>query len=170
MRGAHRRVFGVALAASLAGCNPSGEEKVPDWQKPPEAYDVKSADVTFNEARLDAFNTMSSAEREAHLEQLKATEGSFKGMAIYRDGSELGEKMDDAQYGKYEIFATVDEPVLYEMTMEYRLYSDQDFYTGLPPGTHIEFTGTLVDLDFQDSSKPRKLSFKVKATSVERLQ
>lgn len=154
----------------LAGCNPSGEEKVPDWQKPPESYDVKGADLTFNEKRLDAFNSMSSSEREAHLEQLKNTEGSFKGQAIFERGTELGDKMDDAAYGKYEIYATVQTPVLYEMTMEYHLFSDQDFFTGVPPGTHIEFSGTLVDLNFQDSSKPRKLTFKVKATSVDRLK
>jgi len=170
MRGTHRRVFGVCTVALLIACNPSGEEKVPDWQKPPESYDVKGAELTFNEKNLDAFNSMSGKEREAHLEQLKATEGSFKGQAVFRNGSELGEKMDDAQYGKYEIFATVEEAVLFEMTMEYHLYSDQDFFTGVPPGTHLEFVGTLVDLNFQDSSKPRKLTFKVKATAVDRLK
>lgn len=170
MRGAHRFAVGVCTAWLLVGCNPSGEEKTPDWQKPPESYDVKGADLTFNEKRLDAFNTMSSSERDAHVESLKAAEGSFRGQAQFRDGSELGEAMDDAQYGKHEIFATVEEPVLYEITLEYRLYSDQDFYTGLPPGTHVEFSGTLADIEFQDTSKPRKLSLKVKATKVDRLQ
>lgn len=170
MRGAHRLAAGLFSAVLLAACNPSGEEKTPDWQKPPESYDVKGADLTFNEKRFDAFNSMSSKEREAHIEELKNTEGSFKGQAVFKDGSELGDKMDDAQYGKYEIFATVETPVIYEITIEYRLYSEQDFYTGVPPGTHIEFTGTLADIDFQDSAKPRKLSLKVKATSVERLK
>jgi len=78
--------------------------------------------------------------------------------------------MDDSQYGKHEIAAHVPEPVLYEMTIEYLLFSDQDFYKGVPPGAHIEFTGTLVDLEFQDSAKPRKLLMKVKASSVERLK
>ena len=113
---------------------------------------------------------MSGKEREAHLEMLKGTEGSFKGQAVFGQGNELGDKMDDAQYGKYEIFATVEEPVLFEITMEYRLYSDQDFFTGIPSGTHIEFVGTLVDLDFQDNSKPRKMNLKVKATSVDRIK
>ena len=170
MRGAHRRAIGVCVAVLLAACNPSGEEKTPDWQKPPESYDVKGADLTFNEQRLDAFNSMSGRERDAHLEQLKSTEGSFKGQAIFERGSELGDKMDDAQYGKYEIYAAVPEPVLYEITMEYHLFSDQDFFTGVPPGTHVEFVGTLVDMNYQDSSKPRKIVFKVKATSVERLK
>lgn len=160
----------MCAALLLPACNPSGEDKQPDWQKPPASYDVKGADLTFNEQRLDAFNSMSRAEREAHVEQLKSTEGSFKGQAIFERGTELGEAMDDAQYGKYEIYATVPEPVLYEMTMDYHLYSDQDFFTGVPPGTHVEFTGTLADLVFQDDSKPRKLTFKVKATSVERLK
>ncbi|MEM9457999.1 MAG: hypothetical protein AAGF11_27720 [Myxococcota bacterium] len=170
MRGAHRRVTGVCAAVLLTACNPSGEEKTPDWQKPPESYDVKGADLTFNEKRLDAFNSMSSKEREAHLDQLKTTEGSFKGQAVFGRGTELGEKMDDALYGKYEIFATVEQPVLYEITMEYHLFSDQDFFTGVPPGTHIEFVGTLADMLYQDSSKPRTITFKVKASSVERLK
>lgn len=170
MRGAHRLVAGMCAALLLQACNPSGEEKQPEWQKPPASYDVKGADLTFNAARLDAFNTMSSAEREAHVEQLKATEGSFKGQAQFQHGSELSEAMDDSQYGKYEINAVVSEPVLYEITMEYALFSDQDFHKGVPPGAHLEFTGTLVDLEYQDESKPRKLTLKVKASSVQRLE
>lgn len=170
MRGAHRLVAGMCAALLLPACNPSGEEKKPEWQQPPASYDVKGADLTFNEKRLDEFNSMSSSEREAHIEQLKATEGSFKGQAIFEHGSELGEGMDDAQYGKHEINAVVPEPVLFEITMEYRLFSDQDFYKGVPPGEYLEFSGTLVDFEFQDSSKPRKLTFKVKATAVDRLK
>lgn len=160
----------MCVASLLLACQPSGEDKQPDWQKPPASYDVKGADLTFNEQRLDAFNSMSSSEREAHVEQLRATEGSFKGQAVFERGTELGEAMDDAQYGKHEINAAVPDPVLYEITMEYHLYSDQDFYTGVPPGTHIGFTGTLADLQYQDDSKPRKMILKVKASSVERLQ
>jgi hypothetical protein len=171
MRGAHRQIVGMCAALLLLpACQPSGEEKQPEWQKPPASYDVKGADLTFNEKRLDAFNSMSSSEREAHVEQLKATEGSFKGQAIFQRGTELGEAMDDAQYGKHEIAASVPEPVLFEITLEYLLFSDQDFYKGVPPGTHIEFAGTLVDLEYQDSSKPRKLTMKVKASSVDRLK
>lgn len=170
MRGALRLIAGMCAALLLPACNPSGEKEQPDWQKPPASYDVKGADLTFNEQRLDAFNSMSSSEREAHVEQLKAAEGTFKGQAIFERGSELGEAMDDAQYGKYEINAAVPEPVLYEMTLVYHLFSDQDFFTGVPPGTHVQFTGTLADLQFQDESKPRKLTLKVKASSVERLE
>ncbi|MEX1366810.1 MAG: hypothetical protein AB1Z98_27030 [Nannocystaceae bacterium] len=170
MRGAHRLAAGACAAWLVAACNPSGEEKTPDWQKPPESYDVKGADLTFNEARLDAFNTMSASERDAHVEQLETTEGSFRGQAIFERGSELGEAMDDAQYGKYEIYATVPEPVLFEITLEYHLFSDQDFFTGMPPGTYVEFSGTLADLSFQDSAKPRKLTLKVKADKVDRLK
>lgn len=154
----------------LPACQPSGKDEQPEWQKPPASYDVKGADLTFNAKRLDEFNSMSSSEREAHVEQLKATEGSFKGQAIFQHGSELGEAMDDAQYGKHEIAANVPDPVLYEITLEYLLFSDQDFHKGVPPGTHIQFTGTLVDLEYQDSAKPRKLTMKVKASSVERLE
>jgi len=170
MRGAHRFIAGVCATWLLTACNPSGEEKTPEWQQPPASYDVKGADLTFNEKRLDAFNTMSRSEREAHLEQLEGTEGSFKGQAVFERGSELGESMDDSQFGKYEIYATVAEPVLFEITMEYHLFSDQDFFKGVPPGTHIEFSGTLAGLQYQDESKPRKLTLKVKASKVERLK
>lgn len=171
MRGAHRLFAGTCAASLLLlACQPSGAEKQPDWQKPPASYDVKGADLTFNEKRLDAFNTMSTSEREAHVEQLKATEGSFKGQAVFQSGNELGELMDDGQYGKYEIAATVPEPVIFEITIDYLLFSDQDFYKGVPPGAHLEFSGTLVSLEFQDSAKPRKLTMKVKASSVERLK
>ncbi len=170
MRGAHRLAIGVYAALLLGACNPSGQESTPDWQKPPESYDVKGADLTFNEKRFDAFNSMGGKEREAHIEQLKAAEGTFRGQGVFQRGSELGEAMDDAQYGKYEIFALVETPVLFEITFEYHLYSDQDFFTGVPPGTHVEFAGTLADLQYQDSSKPRKLTLKVKATKVDRLK
>ncbi|MEM7159172.1 MAG: hypothetical protein AAF799_40420 [Myxococcota bacterium] len=170
MRGAHRLAAGVCAAWLVAACNPSGEEKTPEWQKPPEAYDVQGADLTFNKQRLDAYNSMSSTERQAHIDQLKSTEGSFKGQALFQNGSELGEAMDDSQYGKYEIFAQVPEAVLYEITYDIHLYSDQDFYTGVPVGTHVEFEGTLIDLEYQDSSKPRKVTFKVKASKVNRIQ
>ncbi len=170
MRGARRLVVGMCTALLVPACNPSGEEKEPEWRKPPASYDVKGADLTFNEKRLDAFNSMSGTEREAHVQQLQATEGSFRGQAIFERGSELGEAMDDAQYGKHEIIAAVPEPVLFEITLEYSLFSDQDFYKGIPTGEYIEFSGTLVDLSFQDTSKPRKLTLKVKATAVSRLK
>ena len=171
MRGAHRRIAGMCAALLLLpACQPTADKGQPEWQKPPASYDVKGADLTFNEKRLDEFNSMSTSEREAHIEQLKATEGSFKGQAIFQRGTELGESMDDAQYGKHEIAAHVPEPVLYEITIEYLLFSDQDFYKGVPPGAHLQFSGTLVDFEYQDSAKPRKLLMKVKASSVERLQ
>jgi hypothetical protein len=170
MRGAHRLIAGMCAALLLPACQYSAEQKQPDWQKPPQSYDVKGADLTFNAQRLDAFNSMSSSERETHVEQLKATEGSFRGQAVFQRGNELGEAMDDAQYGKHEIYAIVPDPVLYEITMEYNLFSDQDFYKGIPSGTHIQFAGTLVALEYQDSSKPRKMILKVKASSVERLK
>lgn len=170
MRGAHTLAVGAMAALLLAACNPSGEEKTPEWQKPPESYDVQGADLTFNKARLDAFNTMSSKERAAHIEELKAAEGSFKGQAIFDSGAELGEKMSNAQYGKYEINAEVPEAVLYEITIAYLLFSDEDFFTGVPKGTHVEFSGTLVDVEYQDSSKPRQLTIKVKGAKVERLK
>ncbi|MEM6994156.1 MAG: hypothetical protein AAF721_26820 [Myxococcota bacterium] len=166
----------AALSVTASGCLPD-KDKEPDWQKAPKAYDVKGADLTFNEARLEAFNSMESDKRAAHLAELTAKAGSFKGQAIYRRGTELGEKMDDLEYGRFEIYAVapgpeenVEKGIWLEVNIEYHLFTDTDLTTGWPPGSYIEFTGTFADMMFQDSSKPRKMEIKVKADSVKILK
>ena len=172
------RVACVSLAALAvsAGCLPD-KDKEPKWQKPPKAFDVKGADLTFNEARLEAFNSMDGDQRTAHLAELQAKEGSFKGQAVFKRGTELGEKMDDLEYGKYEIYAVAPGPdenqekgVWLEVNVEYHLFSEERFGEGWPPGSFIEFTGTFADMTFQDASKPRKMELKVKVTDVHLLK
>jgi hypothetical protein len=109
---------------------------------------------------------MSRTEREAHLAEVMGKAGSFKGQAVFKRATELGDKMDDAQWGRHEIYAIVPEPVVYEITVEYHLFSEQDLSTNLPPNGYIEFTGTLADMAFLDDAKPRKMEIKVKADSV----
>ncbi len=164
--------FAALTVAATTACLPD-KDKQPDWQKAPKAYDVKGADLTFNEARLEAFNSMDEAQREAHLAELTAKAGSFKGQGIFKRGTELGEKMDDIEFGKFEIYAVTpgpeenkEEGVWLEVNIEYHLFTDTDLTKGWPPGSHIEFTGTYADMSYQDSSKPRKMELKVKADSV----
>lgn len=167
----------AALIVPASACLLPDKDKEPDWQKAPKTYDVKGADLTFNEKRLEAFNTMDSSQREAHLTELKGKAGTFKGQAIFKRGSELGEKMDDLEFGKYEIYAVSPGPeenlpkgVWLEVNVEYHLFSDTEFTSGWPPGSYIEFTGTLGDLSFQDSAKPRKMEIKVKVDDVKILK
>ncbi|MBV1857627.1 MAG: hypothetical protein KUG77_04385 [Nannocystaceae bacterium] len=170
------RAVGQSLAALLVlsaavgplGCDKSGDDE-PAWRKPPERFDVKGDGLTFGSKNLDAFNTMAGGERAAHVDALKSKPGSYKGQGRFQVVSELGENLADHAVGKYDASVTVDDPVLYEITIEYNLLSNEKIGDGYPKGTYVEFTGTLVDLDFQDDSKPRKLVIKLKDTKFERL-
>jgi hypothetical protein len=164
MRKALALAFGIS-AVALAACVPNRHDD-PEWQKPPKSFDPKGADLSFNAKRLEAYNTMSEDERAAEIERMRGAAGSFKGQAVFKRATELGDKMDDAQYGKHEVWAVVPEPVLFEITLEYLLYSDQDLGSKLPPGAHIEFVGTLADISYVSDAKPRKMELKVKADSI----
>jgi hypothetical protein len=156
-------------ATSSSACVPD-KDKEPEWRQPPKAWNTKGDELTFGEKNLDAFNSMSSSERAAHLEGLGAAPGSFKGQANFQRATELGDKMDDAQYGQYSAYATVADPVLYEITIDYYLFATEDLGSSLPPGTFVEFTGTLADLRYDEEAKPRKLEIKVKDVKLNRLE
>jgi hypothetical protein len=161
----------IALSIALllgAGCPPD-KNKEPAMLKAPETWDVKSDALTFGAKNLEAFNEMSAEEREAHVESLKSQPGTFKGQARFQRLTELGDAIDDRQYGQYDAWATVEEPVLYEITIEYHLFAPEKLGEGFPPGTYIEFTGTLADVVYNADSKPRKLEIKVKDASITRL-
>ncbi|RMG96051.1 MAG: hypothetical protein D6705_12260 [Deltaproteobacteria bacterium] len=155
----------VALGFASA-CVPD-EDKKPKWQAPPKAWNPKGAEhLTFNEKGLDAFNSLSPEQRQAWVEEMKQKPGSFVGQAIYKQGAELGEKMDDYALGTYEIVTELPEPILYEITLNYRLYTTPEKGKGIPPNAYIEFKGTLADLDYQSESKPRKIDLKIKADEI----
>lgn len=142
----------------------------PKFMAPPKSFDPKGADLSFNEKSLEAFNSMSSDERAAHIEKLKTTKGSLKGQATFQRDEELTDKIDDRKYGKYVVWATVPTPVWLEVKVEYQLFSDTQLLTGVAPNTHIEFSGTLVDLIYQDSAKPRSLEIKLQADAISPLK
>jgi hypothetical protein len=161
MRAALPAVALVCAAFAGTACLPD-KAKEPEWQKPPKSFDPQEAELTFNKKQLEAFNAMSSSDREAHLQALQGKPGTFKGQATFQRATELGESMDDLEHGRFEVYATVPDPVLYEITLEYQLFANEEIGKGLPPNTHIEFTGTLADMRYQDESKPRKMEIKVK--------
>lgn len=165
MRAASRFAGLACIAALGVACIPD-KDKEPEWRKPPKSFDPVGAELTFNAKGIEQFNTMSSTEREAHLSQLMGSAGTFKGQGVFKRATELGDKMDDAQWGKHEIYVVVPDPVLYEITVEYHLFSEQDLSTNVPPNAHIEFSGTLAEMMFQDEAKPRKMEIKVKTDSV----
>jgi hypothetical protein len=160
----------AAVATSLVvGCLPNRDED-PKWRQPPKSWDPKGDDLTFGTKNLDAFNSMTEDERAAFVEQLKGQPGTFKGQAQFQRSSEIAENLAEYEYGKYEVFATVTEPVLFEIAIDYYLYSPEEIGDGIPPGTHVEFTGTLTEISYQSSSKPRKLEVKVKDALLTRLK
>lgn len=169
MRAALPAVALTCAAFLGVACIPD-KNKEPEWQKPPKAFDPQGAELTFNKKQLEAFNAMSSSEREAHLQALRDKPGSFKGQATFQRATELGDSMDDIEHGRFEVYATLPDPVLYEITVEYTLFASEEIGKGLPPNTYIEFTGTLADLNYQDESKPRKMEIKVKDVSIDVLK
>jgi hypothetical protein len=164
------RLLVCSLAATVvAACN-TNKHADPKYMAPPKSFDPKGADLTFNAKGLEAFNSMSSDEREAHLEKLRQTPGSLKGQAVFERDEELTDKIDDRVHGKFVVWATVPEPVWLEVQMEYQLFSETQLFTGAAPKTHIAFAGTLIDVVYQDSSKPRKIEIKLKADSITALK
>lgn len=156
----------LSLAATLAtaACVPE-QHPEPEWMKHPKAYDIQGADLTFNKERLEAFNFLDSDEQEKHIEALKAAKGEFRGMAVFKSGAGLGAALEDAKYGDWELSASTD-PVAYEITITYEIFTTKEKGKPLAPNRAIEFTGTLVDFDFQNESKPRSITIKVVADDV----
>ena len=176
MRAAPCSLDRLALASLCAcmtlaplGCKSTKHEDA-KWLAPPKSYDPKGAELTFNEKNLEAFNTLSADERAAHIDKLKGATGTFKGQATFRRQEELADTMDDRVFGRYDVWATVVEPVFLEITLEYHLFSETQLISGLATATPIEFTGTLVDLVYLDQAKPRKMEIKVKADAINVLQ
>jgi hypothetical protein len=157
--------FASALLAVTA-CQPS-EKK--DLLALPAAYDPAATELTFNKKNLEAFNLMSADARRKHVKELKETPGSFTGQAIFQSGNGLAPTVEDSQHGAYEVFAHVPDPVLYEITINYQIFTTPELGRPLAPNKAIAFRGTLVDLQFEDETKPRKLTIRVKADHLETL-
>ena len=161
--------LGFLVVVSLVACVPETHPN-PDWMKPPKSFQPKTAELTFNEANLKAFVMTDTSAQDARVEELKATPGSFKGQAIFKSGAGLGEAMPHAQYGDWELSASLEEPIVFDIIADYSIITTREVGKPIAPHKAIEFTGTLVEFDFQREDKPRKLTFTVKADEVKVLE
>ena len=153
----------VGLTSTAAGC----QQEKKDLLALPPAYQPAAAELTFNKANLEAFNLMSKDARRQHIKDLKGTPGSFSGQAIFQSGNGLAPTVEDSQHGAYELFAHVPDPVLYEITIAYQIFTTPELGRPLAPNHPISFRGTLIDMRYDDATKPRAMTIRVKADSVE---
>lgn len=133
----------------------------------PAAYSPQTADLTFNKKNLETFNLMKPAERDEFVQGLKDKPGSFRGQAVTEAGNGIAAGVEGAEHGSWETFAHVTDPVLYEITIDYRIFSTEELGRPLGRNLPIAFTGTLVDLRYDAEAKPRKLTIQVKADAME---
>jgi len=164
MRALTSTALAVALLAISACENKPGGQ--PDFMKLPESYDPAGADLTFNKQRLEEFNFLDAEARQAFIEELEGKKGAFKGQAVFKAGAGLGENIEESKYGEWELAATTKDPVLYEIIIDYDVYTTKDVGRPIAPNKAIEFTGTLVEFDYQDENKPRRIDIKVKADEI----
>lgn len=158
-------LFFTSALLSVTACQ--GEKK--DLMAHPAAYNPKDADLTFNKKNLEAFNLMNEAARKKHVAYLKETPGSFTGQAVFEAGNGLSATVEESKHGEYELFAHVDDPVLYEITIDYRIFTTEALGKPLAPHAALAFKGTVLELRYDDQAKPRKLTITLKADSVETL-
>ncbi|MCA9718263.1 MAG: hypothetical protein KC468_26560 [Myxococcales bacterium] len=151
------------FAVPLLACD-GGEKK--DILAYPDSYQPQTADLTFNKERLTAFNALSEDKREAFVAELEGQAGAFKGQAVLVAGNGLGETVEDFQHGEYEVIAHTPDPVLYEIQIEYKIFTTREMGKALHPHRPLEFKGTLIGLRYEAESKPRKLYVRVKADEI----
>ena len=162
-----RTLTALYFASALLAVGCQQEKK--DLLALPAAYNPAATELTFNKKNLEAFNLMSPDARRQHVKELKETPGSFSGQAIFQSGNGLAPSVEDSQHGSYEVFAHVPDPVLYEITIDYQIFTTPELGRPLAPNKAIAFRGTLVDLRFEDETKPRKMTIRVKADHLETL-
>lgn len=156
-------LFFTSALLAVSGCS----QPKRDLLALPAAYDPQGADLTFNKKNLEGFNLMKPKERDEFVQALKDKPGSFRGQAVTEAGNGLGEGVEGSEHGTWETFAHVTEPVLYEITIDYRIFSTEELGRPLGRNLPIAFTGTLIDLRYDADAKPRKLTVQVKADAME---
>lgn len=163
MRRSLTALFFTSALLAVSGCN----QPKKDLLAHPAAYNPQDADLTFNKKNLDAFNMMKPEERKAFEKELQGKPGSFRGQAVVEAGNGLAAGIEGSEHGDWEVAAHVTEGVLYEITIDYQIYTTEALGRPLGRNVPVAFTGTLIDLRFEDEKKPRKLFVKVKADSIE---
>lgn len=150
------------LSITGVGCN----QPKKDLLALPSAYNPRDADLTFNKKNLETFNLLKPEERDKFVEDLKTKPGSFKGQAVTEAGNGIAAGVEGSEHGAWETFAHVTDPVLYEITIDYRIFSTEELGRPIGRNLPISFQGTLVDLRYDAEAKPRKLTIQVKADSL----
>jgi hypothetical protein len=163
MRRSLTALFFTSALLAVTAC----QQEKRDLLALPAAYNPVEAELTFNKKNLEAFNSLSADARKARVKELKETPGSFSGQAIFQSGNGLASTVEDSQHGEYELFAHVPDPVLYEITIDYQIFTTEALGRPLAPNKPIAFRGTEIDLRYEDESKPRKMTIRLKADNVE---
>lgn len=162
MRRSLTALFLTSALLAVAGCEPKK-----DLLALPAAYNPRDAELTFNKKNLETFNALKETERDAFIQELKGKTGSFKGQAVTEAGNGIADGVEGSEHGKWETFAHVTDPVLYEITIDYRIFSTEELGRPIGRVLPISFSGTLVDLRYDAQAKPRKLTIQVKADTLE---
>lgn len=159
-----RRPLGVFAIGTLvlgAACVPK-EHPDPDWLKPPASYDPidkgGAKGLTLGHGGVDALTLTEGEARDAHVEALKA-KGAYKGQAQCKSGAGTGTQAH-SKYGEFELTCTAGT-ILFDIELDYHLFTSRAVGKPLSANAYVEFTGTLVEFDFHESSKPRQIVAKV---------
>lgn len=163
MRRSLTALFFTSALLAVTGC----DQPKKDLLALPAAYNPQGADLTFNKKNLEAFNLMKPAERDAFVKELQDKPGSFRGHAVTEAGNGIAAGVEGSEHGAWETFAHVTDPVLYEITIDYHIYSTEELGRPLGRNLPISFSGTLIDLRYDAEAKPRKLTVRVKADAME---
>lgn len=163
-------VLGAALTLSASACKPSAEEKKPEWLKPPASYQpATNPKLTFNKAGLEKYNFMDQKDRDAFATQLSQAANSFEGQAIVQAGTGVSAHVPEHKYGTWEITARA-EKVLYEISINYALYTTPELGRKIARNRAVQFRGTVIGLEYQGNNKPRELTVRVKVSEIKALE
>lgn len=163
-------LLAAALGLSASACKPSAEQPKPDWLKQPASYQPAAAPtLTFNKAGLEKYNFMDTKEREAFVAQLIQNKDSFEGQAIVKAGTGVSAHVPEHKFGTWEITARAEE-ILYEISINYALYTTPELGRGIARNRAVQFRGTVIGVEYQGSNKPRELTVRVKVSEIKALE
>ena len=91
---------------------------------------------------------------KVYVEALKA-KGAYKGQAQCKSGAGTGTQAH-SKYGEFELTCTAGT-ILFDIELDYHLFTSRAVGKPLSANAYVEFSGTLVEFDFHESSKPRQI-------------
>lgn len=157
-------LFGVV--GGVAGCLPKEHPDV-EWMKPPPDYDpVGTEGLTLNKAGVDALTLVEGEDRDAFVASLQG-EGTYKGQAKCSSGAQTGD-LEPSKWGEYQLTCEAGT-ILFDIELKYQLFTSRDAGKPLSANAYVEFSGTLVEFSYHESSKPRSILARVKVDEISRL-